>query len=93
LAAKRQSNPHIVIGKAAVRFIEPRQSTASQLSYWTDRATIGGMSVSGFIGDPTAIINRLRSLVSEFRIVIAQANRACRDIVEAARENLVIGEA
>ena len=37
----------------------------------------------GFIVERTAIINRLRSLVSEFGIVIAQgANRARRDIVD-----------
>jgi transposase len=37
----------------------------------------------GFIGERTAIINRMRSLLAEFGIVIAQgANRAGRDVVE-----------
>lgn len=37
----------------------------------------------GFVAERTAIINRMRSLVAEFGIVVAQgANRARRDIVE-----------
>jgi transposase len=37
----------------------------------------------GFIGERTAIINRMRSLLAEFGIVIAQgANRARHDVVE-----------